>query len=153
MDNKEVSRVLVIVGSKRCARQVLRCGRAVAGGLNCALRCICYGDGAFGETPQVENCAAFERVHMPQEAVSLAGGAAGIKMLVSDWPATQDKLNALLQMQIRCNVPMAVIRSGERKPPERALVLSSGGPHILHHFWVAREISKQLKLSPRILCI
>ncbi len=146
--------VLILLGPDTDPELVLSCAAAVSKGLHAARRCICYGKAPEPALPAGIPCSTIPAMDALPREIAAAGASGDIKMIVSDWPRRSAQLYHLLEMHKQNNVPTMLVRKApHRSTPRKALVLASGGPHIVHHFWAAQEICAERNLAPRILCV
>ncbi len=145
--------VLVLLGSEEDLQPVLSCARAVSKDLHAALHCLCYTD---MQQPDLPRDVSFSRIgaHGLQHELAVTAETGAVKMIVSDWPRSADRFQSLLSAHQQKDVPSMLVRKGRSGAAARkALILASGGPHMIQHFWAAQELCEELKLRPRILCV
>lgn len=74
-----------------------------------------------------------------------------IGLLLADWGQDSGYLDRLLDYATKMNVPAIFLHKPDIQLARRILVATAGGPHILQHMWVAREISETLQVPIKVV--
>ncbi len=145
---------MVLNGSEFGTELLFRCAETLSREFHAPLQCLCYGAGLHTFIPPDIQFIHIDSANSLPEAVKAVGETSQIKMLVSDWPQQSECLSCVLSALQQNNLPGILVRKGRHCASVRnALILASGGPHIVHHLWSADAISEELGLPPRILCV
>ncbi len=76
-----------------------------------------------------------------------------VSFIVAEWLQDHERMQAILRLIIRCNLPGMIVNWPAGQAAERILFASDGGLHTVPQVWIVSELAKALRIPLRLLRI